>query len=63
MQLLMRRPEVEGFNFDRAAGQSLRFSFLAPLPSLGPDVPWREGSVVPPKDVNTLVENSDQKAS
>ncbi len=43
MQLLMRRPEVEGFISVAPAGKPLRFLVPRPLPLLGPDHSWRQG--------------------
>ena len=56
MQLLMRRPEVEGFLSIAAPASLYDFSFLAPCPSSGLIVHGEKDAVVPPKDVNTLVE-------
>jgi uncharacterized protein len=56
MQLLMRRPEVEGFISIAPPANLYDFSFLAPCPSSGLIVHGEKDAVVPPKDVNTLVE-------
>src|ERR1700720_3168148 len=56
MQLLMRRPEVEGFISIAPPANLYDFSFLAPCPSSGLIVHGENDAVVPPKDVNTLVE-------
>src|SRR5437868_13455014 len=56
MQLLMRRPEVEGFISIAPPANLYDFSFLAPCPSSGLIVHGDRDAVVPPKDVNTLVE-------
>ena len=56
MQLLMRRPEVEGFISIAPPAHLYDFSFLAPCPSSGLIVHGEKDAVVPPKDVNTLVE-------
>src|SRR6478609_5666120 len=56
MQLLMRRPEVEGFISVAPPANLYDFSFLAPCPSSGLIVHGEKDAVVPPKDVNTLVE-------
>ena len=56
MQLLMRRPEVEGFISIAPPANLYDFSFLAPCPSSGLIVHGDKDIVVPPKDVNTLVE-------
>jgi alpha/beta superfamily hydrolase len=56
MQLLMRRPEIEGFISIAPPANLYDFSFLAPCPSSGLIVHGERDAVVPPKDVNTLVE-------
>ena len=56
MQLLMRRPEVDGFVCVAPLANLYDFSFLAPCPSSGLIVHGEKDAVVPPKDVNTLVE-------
>ena len=56
MQLLMRRPEVEGFISIAPPANLYDFSFLAPCPSSGLIVHGDKDAVVPAKDVNTLVE-------
>ena len=56
MQLLMRRPEIEGFISICPPANLYDFSFLAPCPSSGLIVHGEKDAVVPPKDVNTLVE-------
>ena len=56
MQLLMRRPEVEGFISIAPPANLYDFSFLAPCPSSGLIVHGDKDIVVPQKDVNTLVE-------
>src|SRR5215210_6063029 len=56
MQLLMRRPEVEGFISIAPPANLYDFSFLAPCPSSGLIVHGERDAVVPPKDVHTLVE-------
>ena len=43
MQLLMRRPEIEGFISICAARQSLRLLVPGALPVVRPDHPWRQG--------------------
>ena len=43
MQLLMRRPEVEGFISIAPPRQPLRLLLPCALPVLGPDRAWREG--------------------
>jgi uncharacterized protein len=56
MQLLMRRPEVEGFISIAAPANLYDFSFLAPCPSSGLFVHGDKDSVVPGAAVGTLVE-------
>ena len=56
MQLLMRRPEVEGFISIAPQPNLYDFSFLAPCPSSGLIIHGDKDAVVPHKDVTTLVE-------
>ncbi|PLX39252.1 MAG: alpha/beta hydrolase [Hyphomicrobiales bacterium] len=56
MQLLMRRPEVEGFISIAPPANLHDFSFLAPCPSSGLIVHGDRDKVVPLKDVQTLVD-------
>ena len=56
MQLLMRRPEIEGFISICPPANLYDFSFLAPCPSSGLIIHGDKDAVVPAKDVNTLVE-------
>jgi len=56
MQLLMRRPEVEGFISIAAPANLYDFSFLAPCPSSGLFVHGDKDAVVPVSAVGTLVE-------
>lgn len=56
MQLLMRRPEVEGFISVSPPANMFDFSFLAPCPSSGIIVHGTEDDVVPEPDVRKLVE-------
>ena len=56
MQLLMRRPEVEGFISVVPPANLYDFSFLAPCPSSGLIVHGAADRVVPPSEVQTLVE-------
>ena len=56
MQLLMRRPEVEGFISIAAPANLYDFSFLAPCPSSGLFVHGDKDAVVPGSAVGTLVE-------
>ena len=56
MQLLMRRPEVEGFISIAPPANLYDFSFLAPCPASGLMVHGDEDKVVPMKDVQALVD-------
>jgi hypothetical protein len=56
MQLLMRRPEVEGFISVAAPASLYDFSFLAPCPSSGLFVHGDKDAVVPISAVSQLVE-------
>src|SRR5690606_39082520 len=56
MQLLMRRPEVEGFISIAPQPNLYDFSFLAPCPSSGLIVNGSADRVAPPADVQTLVD-------
>ena len=56
MQLLMRRPEIEGFISIAPPANLYDFSFLAPCPSSGLIIHGDKDAVVPPKDVQALVE-------
>ena len=56
MQLLMRRPEVEGFISVAPPENLYDFSFLAPCPSSGLIIHGDKDAVVPAKDVQGLVE-------
>ncbi len=56
MQLLMRRPEIEGFLSIAPQPNSYDFSFLAPCPSSGLIIHGDQDRVAPPKDVQTLVD-------
>ncbi|ALK08926.1 alpha/beta hydrolase [Blastochloris viridis] len=56
MQLLMRRPEVEGFISVAAMANLYDFSFLAPCPSSGLFVHGERDSVTPVTAVQGLVE-------
>jgi hypothetical protein len=56
MQLLMRRPEIEGFVSVAPPANLYDFTFLAPCPSSGLIVHGDKDAVVPAKDVTTLVE-------
>ena len=56
MQLLMRRPEIDGFISVAPPANLYDFSFLAPCPSSGLMVHGDRDSVVPNDDVVKLVE-------
>lgn len=56
MQLLMRRPEVEGFISISPPANMYDFTFLAPCPSSGLIVHGTSDDVVPEPDVKKLVE-------
>ena len=56
MQLLMRRPEIEGFISICPPANLYDFSFLAPCPSSGLIIHGDKDAVVPAKDVTGLVE-------
>jgi len=56
MQLLMRRPEIEGFVSIAPPANLYDFSFLAPCPSSGLIVHGDKDAVVPAKEVGGLVE-------
>ncbi len=56
MQLLMRRPEIEGFISVAPPANLYDFSFLAPCPSSGLIVHGDKDAVVPHKDVSGLVD-------
>jgi alpha/beta superfamily hydrolase len=55
MQLLMRRPEIEGFISIAPPANLYDFSFLAPCPSSGMIVHGDKDAVVPHKEVQKLV--------
>jgi alpha/beta superfamily hydrolase len=55
MQLLMRRPEIEGFISVAPPANRFDFSFLAPCPSSGLIVHGDSDRVAPLRDVETLV--------
>ncbi|HUG60572.1 MAG TPA: CocE/NonD family hydrolase, partial [Methylomirabilota bacterium] len=56
MQLLMRRPEIEGFISIAPPANLHDFSFLAPCPSSGLIIHGDVDKVVPQKDVQNLVD-------
>ncbi|WP_038036536.1 alpha/beta hydrolase [Thermopetrobacter sp. TC1] len=55
MQLLMRRPEVQGFITIAPLAKHYDFSFLAPCPTSGLFVNGAEDKVTPPEEVEKLV--------
>ena len=56
MQLLMRRPEIEGFISIAPLANLHDFSFLAPCPSSGLIIHGDVDKVAPSKDIQTLVD-------
>ncbi|MGP9819489.1 alpha/beta hydrolase [Salinarimonas sp. NSM] len=56
MQLLMRRPEIEGFVSIGAMANRYDFTFLAPCPSSGLFVHGSEDRVAPVKEVMSVIE-------
>ncbi len=56
MQLLMRRPEIEGFISIAAMANRYDFSFLAPCPSSGLFVHGSEDRVAPHQEVKAVIE-------
>jgi alpha/beta superfamily hydrolase len=56
MQLLMRRPEIEGFISIAPPANLHDFTFLAPCPSSGLIIHGDQDKVVPQKDVQGLVD-------
>src|SRR5436190_7378818 len=56
MQLLMRRPEIEGFISIAPPANRFDFSFLAPCPSSGLFVHGDQDRVAPIKEVMALIE-------
>lgn len=56
MQLLMRRPEIEGFISIAPQPNTYDFAFLAPCPSSGLIIHGDADKVAPPKDVQVLVD-------
>ena len=55
MQLLMRRPEIEGFISVSPPASMYDFTFLAPCPSSGMMIHGAEDTVVPEESVDKLV--------
>lgn len=56
MQLLMRRPEIEGFISVAPPANRFDFSFLAPCPSSGLFIHGDQDRVAPLKEVTALIE-------
>ena len=56
MQLMMRRPEVQGFVAVTPPAADKDFTFLAPCPSSGVTLHGEADTVVPPETVSRLVE-------
>lgn len=56
MQLLMRRPEIEGFVSVAPPANRFDFSFLAPCPSSGLFIHGDQDRVAPLKEVTALIE-------
>jgi hypothetical protein len=61
MQLLMRRPEIEGFISVAPQPNIYDFSFLAPCPSSGLIINGDADKVAPEKDVSGLVDKLKQQ--
>ena len=61
MQLLMRRPEIEGFISVAPQPNTYDFSFLAPCPSSGLIINGDADKVAPEKDVTVLVDKLKQQ--
>lgn len=56
MQLLMRRPEIQGFISVAPPANMYDFSFLAPCPASGIVIQGTDDDVVPPESTHKLVE-------
>lgn len=63
MQLLMRRPEIEGFLAAAPPANHYDFTFLAPCPSSGLLINGSADEIVPPTSVQKLVEKLKQQKS
>ena len=61
MQLLMRRPEINGFISIAPPANMYDFSFLAPCPSSGLIVQGDQDEIVTPDSVSKLVEKLSQQ--
>lgn len=63
MQLLMRRPELEGFVIAAPPAHSCDFNFLAPCPVSGQIIYGEEDRIVPKESVDALVEKINAQRS
>jgi alpha/beta superfamily hydrolase len=61
MQLLMRRPEIDGFISVAPPANMYDFSFLAPCPASGLMVTGSQDEIVPPESVAKLVDKLRQQ--
>ena len=61
MQLLMRRPEIQGFISVAPPANMYDFSFLAPCPSSGLIINGAGDRVVPPADIENLSDKLKQQ--
>jgi alpha/beta superfamily hydrolase len=61
MQLLMRRPEIQGFICAGLPANMYDFSFLAPCPSSGLIIHGERDMVTPPDSVEKLVTKLSQQ--
>ena len=61
MQLLMRRPEIDGFISVAPPANMYDFSFLAPCPASGLMVTGSQDEIVPPEAVAKLVDKLRQQ--
>jgi len=61
MQLLMRRPEIQGFVSVAPPANMYDFSFLAPCPSSGLIINGDGDRVAPPNDITGLAEKLQQQ--
>jgi len=61
MQLLMRRPEIDGFISVAPPANMYDFSFLAPCPASGLMVTGSQDEIVPPESVSKLVDKLRQQ--
>jgi alpha/beta superfamily hydrolase len=61
MQLLMRRPEIDGFISIAPPANMYDFTFLAPCPASGLMVTGSQDEIVPPESVTKLVDKLRQQ--